>query len=195
MSTERSPKLPGVLTLAEAGLHGLDITTRFALMVTAATPVATQQRLHDALVAATSNPACVKALDDQALETYPALTQAATQAAVGLYFDSHQHRRAADNQDIQAMPFHTCIHRDGLLDDASKQTVARGITDIRCELAGAPRHFRLGRSQATKEAFANTIDRALSPGMPADRDARHRRLAGRERAWMADHGFAAHAGS
>ena len=78
------------------------------------------------------------------------------------------------------MPFYTCIHRDGLLSDDNKQSIAKGITDIHCELTGAPRHFvhvmfqgyvptdgftggqpsgvvnirgaiRLGRSQETKE--------------------------------------------
>ena len=84
------------------------------------------------------------------------------------------------------MPFYTCIHKDGLLDDTSKQTIAQGITDIHCELTGAPRHFvhvlfdayapgdcytggapskvanirgaiRLGRSQATKEAMLTRL--------------------------------------
>ena len=84
------------------------------------------------------------------------------------------------------MPFYTCIHEDGLLDATSKQTIARGITDIHCELTGAPRHFvhvlfqayapgdcytggapskvanlrgaiRLGRSQETKETLLTRL--------------------------------------
>lgn len=84
------------------------------------------------------------------------------------------------------MPFYTCIHKDGLLDDQRKQAIARGITDIHCELTGAPRHFvhvmfqayavgncytggdasrvanirgaiRLGRSQSTKEEMLQKI--------------------------------------
>lgn len=78
------------------------------------------------------------------------------------------------------MPFYTCIHKEGLLTDVRKREIAKGITDIHCDLTGAPRHFvhvlfqtypvgdcytggelsrvanirvaiRLGRSQETKE--------------------------------------------
>ncbi len=39
------------------------------------------------------------------------------------------------------MPFYTCIHLDGLLNDEARKNMARGITDVHCELTGAPRHF------------------------------------------------------
>lgn len=39
------------------------------------------------------------------------------------------------------MPFYNCISREGLLDDEQKKRIALGITDIHCELTGAPRHF------------------------------------------------------
>ena len=80
MASERNPKLPDVPTLAESGVQGLDISTSFAMLVPAATPAAVQQRLHQALMAVTANPAYAKALDEQALQAYPPMTQAATAA-------------------------------------------------------------------------------------------------------------------
>lgn len=39
------------------------------------------------------------------------------------------------------MPFYTCISKTGLLDQTQKTKLAAGITDIHCELTGAPKHF------------------------------------------------------
>src|SRR5215471_14484900 len=39
------------------------------------------------------------------------------------------------------MPYYTCICQADLLDATQKQNIAAGITDIHCELTGAPRHF------------------------------------------------------
>lgn len=39
------------------------------------------------------------------------------------------------------MPFYTRICQADLLDATQKQNIAVGITDIHCELTGAPRHF------------------------------------------------------
>jgi len=80
MSLERHPRIPDVPTLAELGWQGLDVSTSFAMLVPAATPAATQHRLHEALMTATTNPAFIKALDDQALQSYPAMSQADTAA-------------------------------------------------------------------------------------------------------------------
>ena len=84
------------------------------------------------------------------------------------------------------MPFYTCVHKEGILSEATKRSIARGITDIHCDLTGAPRHFvhvmfqpyasgncysggedsgvanirasvRAGRSQQTKETMMQQI--------------------------------------
>jgi phenylpyruvate tautomerase PptA (4-oxalocrotonate tautomerase family) len=39
------------------------------------------------------------------------------------------------------MPFYTCICQADLLNAKQKQKIATGITDIHCDLTGAPRHF------------------------------------------------------
>ena len=39
------------------------------------------------------------------------------------------------------MPFYHCIVRRGLIDQAQKEALARGITDLHCRLTGAPRYF------------------------------------------------------
>ena len=80
MSLQRNAKLPEIPTLEELGLAGLDISTSFAVVLPAATPVDVQKRLHDAVVAATSKPDFAQALDVLALEPYPPLSQADTVA-------------------------------------------------------------------------------------------------------------------
>lgn len=93
------------------------------------------------------------------------------------------------------MPFYTCIHRDELLTEELKCVLARGITDVHCEMTGAPRHFvhvifqayrkgdgytggesskvvnlrgtiRQGRSQATKEAMLERLTALCSAACP-----------------------------
>lgn len=39
------------------------------------------------------------------------------------------------------MPFYTCVHKEGILSNEAKRSIAQGITDIHCGLTGAPRHF------------------------------------------------------
>lgn len=39
------------------------------------------------------------------------------------------------------MPFYSCISKAGLLSADQKSRIAIGITDIHCDLTGAPRHF------------------------------------------------------
>jgi len=39
------------------------------------------------------------------------------------------------------MPFYSCISKENLLSNAQKDRIAVGITDIHCQLTGAPRHF------------------------------------------------------
>lgn len=39
------------------------------------------------------------------------------------------------------MPFYTCIHKEGTLSAHAMRAIAVGITDIHCDLTGAPRHF------------------------------------------------------
>lgn len=80
MANERHPKIPDVPTLAELGFQGLDVSTSFAMLVPSATPAATQSRLREALAAATTNPNFIKSLDEQALQSYPVMTQAETTA-------------------------------------------------------------------------------------------------------------------
>jgi phenylpyruvate tautomerase PptA (4-oxalocrotonate tautomerase family) len=95
----------------------------------------------------------------------------------------------------RAMPFYTCVHKDGVLTDQNKRAIAEGITDIHCGLTGAPRHFvhvlfqryeprdcytggepsrvanirgsvRLGRSQETKEKLLHQITELWSKVCP-----------------------------
>ena len=39
------------------------------------------------------------------------------------------------------MPFYTCISKSGVLNETQKQTIAEKITEIHCDLTGAPKHF------------------------------------------------------
>jgi tripartite-type tricarboxylate transporter receptor subunit TctC len=55
-STERSPALPDLPTMAEAGLPGYEVLLWFALYAPAGTPKAIVQRLHAETVKAFSDP-------------------------------------------------------------------------------------------------------------------------------------------
>jgi tripartite-type tricarboxylate transporter receptor subunit TctC len=68
LSRQRSPLLPDVPTLAEAGHPGLAFGATFGLMLPAKTPPAIVQRLHAALMQAISAPATHRQLVDMGYE-------------------------------------------------------------------------------------------------------------------------------
>ena len=49
-STKRTPRLPGVPTLNEAGIAGVEADAWFALFAPAGTPLPARERIHDAVV-------------------------------------------------------------------------------------------------------------------------------------------------
>ncbi len=64
LSNERSPILPDVPTLAEAGFPPMDVGGTFGLMLPAKTPPAVVAKIHAAMKKAIANPATRKQLDD-----------------------------------------------------------------------------------------------------------------------------------
>lgn len=68
LSSQRSPLLPDVPTLAEAGYPPLDIGGTFGLMLPANTPPAIVEKLHAALMKAVSDPVTRKRLVDMGYE-------------------------------------------------------------------------------------------------------------------------------
>ena len=64
LSNERSPLLPDVPTMAEAGFPGLEASATFGLMLPAKTPPAVIAKIHAAMKKAISNPATRKQLDE-----------------------------------------------------------------------------------------------------------------------------------
>jgi tripartite-type tricarboxylate transporter receptor subunit TctC len=64
---ERTPLLPSVPTLAEAGLPGLQVWTSFSVLAPAGTPPAIVQRLNTEIGAAMKSPALAEKLAQQAL--------------------------------------------------------------------------------------------------------------------------------
>jgi len=64
LASERSPLLPDVPTMAEAGFPGLEASATFGLMLPAKTPPAVIARVHAAMKKAISNPATRKQLDE-----------------------------------------------------------------------------------------------------------------------------------
>ena len=67
-SAKRSPELPNVPTIAEAGVPGYEASSWFGLFVPAATPAAVQARLHAALVKVLAQPDVKKRMADQGAE-------------------------------------------------------------------------------------------------------------------------------
>jgi tripartite-type tricarboxylate transporter receptor subunit TctC len=65
-----SPMLPGVPTIAEAGVPGYDMGYWFAAYVPAGTPDADVQRLREMLVKATASPAAQAFFDASGSEAY-----------------------------------------------------------------------------------------------------------------------------
>ncbi len=64
LSTERSPLLPDVPTIAEAGFPGLEASATFGLMLPGKTPPAVIAKVHAAMRRAISHPATRKQLDE-----------------------------------------------------------------------------------------------------------------------------------
>jgi tripartite-type tricarboxylate transporter receptor subunit TctC len=64
LASERSPLLPDVPTIAEAGFPGLEASATFGLMLPAKTPPAVIAKVHAAMRRAISQPATRKQLDE-----------------------------------------------------------------------------------------------------------------------------------
>ncbi|MEG3001692.1 MAG: tripartite tricarboxylate transporter substrate binding protein [Comamonas sp.] len=64
-TAKRSPELPDVPTIAEAGVPGYEATSWFGLWVPVKTPADVQQKLHTALSKVLKDPAVVKKISDQ----------------------------------------------------------------------------------------------------------------------------------
>ena len=69
-TSKRSPDLPDVPTIAEAGVPGYEATSWFGLFAPAATPAPVLAKLHTALAKALANPEVKKKIDDQGGEPY-----------------------------------------------------------------------------------------------------------------------------
>ena len=69
-TSKRSPDLPDVPTIAEAGVPGYEATSWFGLFAPAATPAPVLAKLHTALAKALTNPEVKKKIDDQGGEPY-----------------------------------------------------------------------------------------------------------------------------
>jgi tripartite-type tricarboxylate transporter receptor subunit TctC len=67
-SSERSPRVPDVPTMAEAGFPGIDFTTWFGLVAPAGTPADIIHRLNQEFVTAAHDPELVGRLDQQGIE-------------------------------------------------------------------------------------------------------------------------------
>lgn len=64
-TAKRSPELPDVPTLAEAGVPGYEATSWFGLWAVAGTPAPVLTRLHSALAKVLQDPAVVQKINDQ----------------------------------------------------------------------------------------------------------------------------------
>ncbi|MFT4192617.1 MAG: tripartite tricarboxylate transporter substrate binding protein [Comamonas sp.] len=70
-SATRSPELPDVPTIAEAGVPGYEATSWFGLYTTAGTPPAIVARLNAAIVKGLADPAVVKKFAEQGAVAHP----------------------------------------------------------------------------------------------------------------------------
>jgi tripartite-type tricarboxylate transporter receptor subunit TctC len=66
--SKRSPSLPGVPTVAEAGIPGFEAGFSLVMFAPGATPKALVDRIHQALVAALKDPAVVQKLEAQGFD-------------------------------------------------------------------------------------------------------------------------------
>ena len=64
-TAKRSPELPDVPTIAEAGVPGYEATSWFGLWAPAGTPAPVLDKLHSALTKVLQDPAVVKKIADQ----------------------------------------------------------------------------------------------------------------------------------
>ena len=64
-TAKRSPELPDVPTVAEAGVPGYEATSWFGLFAPARTPADIQQKLHAAIAKVLKDPAVIKKINDQ----------------------------------------------------------------------------------------------------------------------------------
>ena len=69
-TAKRSPELPEVPTIAEAGVPGYEATSWFGLFAPAATPPAVLARLNSAIVKVLAKPEVKKQINDQGAEVY-----------------------------------------------------------------------------------------------------------------------------
>lgn len=69
-TAKRSPELPDVPTIAEAGLPGYEATSWFGLFAPAATPPAVVSKLNTAIVKVLANPEIKKKINEQGAEVY-----------------------------------------------------------------------------------------------------------------------------
>ncbi|RJF95864.1 Bug family tripartite tricarboxylate transporter substrate binding protein [Noviherbaspirillum saxi] len=70
-SAQRSPKLPNVPTMAEAGVKGAEMSAWYGLYMPAATPKAVQQRVHDEVTKLLAQPEARKRLESIGTEVTP----------------------------------------------------------------------------------------------------------------------------
>ena len=78
-SGKRSPALPDVPTIAEAGVPGYEYTTWYGIFAPSATPAATIKLLHAAVVKAVLSPEVSQRLTPQGAEPAPSTPQELTQ--------------------------------------------------------------------------------------------------------------------
>ena len=69
-TAKRSPELPDVPTIAEAGVPGYEATSWFGLFVPAGTPPAVISKLNTAIVKVLANPEIKKKINEQGAEVY-----------------------------------------------------------------------------------------------------------------------------
>ncbi|SFC03570.1 Tripartite-type tricarboxylate transporter, receptor component TctC [Polaromonas sp. OV174] len=69
-TAKRSPELPDVPTIAEAGVPGYEATSWFGLFAPAATPPAVVSQLNAAIVKVLANPEVKKKINEQGAEVY-----------------------------------------------------------------------------------------------------------------------------
>ncbi|MEO6319698.1 MAG: tripartite tricarboxylate transporter substrate-binding protein, partial [Polaromonas sp.] len=69
-TARRSPELPDVSTIAEAGVPGYEATSWFGLFAPAATPPAVITKLNTAIVKVLAKPDVKKQINDQGAEVY-----------------------------------------------------------------------------------------------------------------------------
>lgn len=75
-ASKRSPQLPDVPTLAEAGIAGVDAGVWFGAVAKAGTPAPVVAKLHEAFTKALSDPEILKRFTDQGMQAFPSASPA-----------------------------------------------------------------------------------------------------------------------